>query len=146
MIALRADNRRAQARRQAVESAVSAGAYGRPVESRPPAPFPQVSHSRLGRRLATPTATWKTLRVYHSSHSLDDDELSLPLTMKGGPIPTPVTAQRGHSINQGSPSAPHTKVSAFVEISVHVRRNPHKEFGCMVNRDLCVMSLSEFLF
>lgn len=43
------------------------------LESRLEAAFPQVSHSRLGRRFATTTATWKTLRVYHSYHSLDDD-------------------------------------------------------------------------
>ena len=42
------------------------------LESRLEAAFPQVSHSRLGRRFATTTATWKTLRVYHSYHSLDD--------------------------------------------------------------------------
>ena len=44
------------------------------LESRPPAAFPQDSNSRLGRRFATPTVTWKTLRVSHSYHSFDDNE------------------------------------------------------------------------
>jgi len=44
------------------------------LESRPPAAFPQVSHSRLGRRFAAPTGTWKTLRVFHSYPSLDYDD------------------------------------------------------------------------
>ena len=77
MIALRAQDRRAGARRPAVESAVSAGVCGRPdatlgkpASGRLPTGLPQ----RLGRRCAPPTDTWKTKKpVFHSSHSLDHD-------------------------------------------------------------------------
>jgi hypothetical protein len=74
--ALRAVDRRAGARRQAVESAVAAGTDGRPAAALGKPAFgrlPTGPPQRLGRRCATPTATWKTLRVYHSSHSLDDE-------------------------------------------------------------------------
>jgi hypothetical protein len=78
VIALRADHRRAFARRPAVEAAVAAGDDGRPDASlgkpalrkdRLPTGLPH----RLGLRFAPSTATWKTSNVFHSCHSLDDE-------------------------------------------------------------------------
>jgi len=79
MIALRAGHRRAGARRPAAEAAVTAGDDGRPDASlgkpalrkdRLPTGLPQ----RLGRRFATPAATWKTNLVFHSYRSHYDDD------------------------------------------------------------------------
>ena len=79
MIAPRAIDRRAHARRPAVESAVTVGDDGRPDatlgkpalrKGRLPTGLPQ----RLGLRFAPSTATWKTPGVFHSYPSLDDDE------------------------------------------------------------------------
>jgi len=122
-------DRRALARRPAVEAAVSAGADGRPAASlgkpaygRLPTGLPQ----RLGRRSAPPTATWKTLRVSHSSHSLDDDDRLLSYRWKGGTGLRPVPAQRGHHVKRDPYPAEIAQVSTIVGIGVHDRRSPHR--------------------